>query len=192
MRQCRFCGRWFKNQQSVRSHLKWCNDYREGNLRTDGPPFEKSGFQRNFFSSLQSPDRPDTHQRVEEECIECGYREPRTTFGRCRNCGSRKYWPIYSGPPWLYCHHCGSPSHGNNPDYQCPCGGNKWWDEYWKKKLWYEVIGKECIVCHEFHSDTAVESCCEKESLGLPFLQIADQGPATRLLKDSILPRRKG
>jgi len=28
MQQCRFCGRWFKNKQGVRAHLRWCPKYR--------------------------------------------------------------------------------------------------------------------------------------------------------------------
>jgi len=29
MQKCNFCGRWFKNKQAVRAHLKYCQEYRE-------------------------------------------------------------------------------------------------------------------------------------------------------------------
>ena len=35
MRQCLYCTRWFKNKQSVRAHLKYCEKYHE-TLDEDG------------------------------------------------------------------------------------------------------------------------------------------------------------
>ena len=32
MRRCHFCGRWFKNKQAVRAHLKYCSEYQEARL----------------------------------------------------------------------------------------------------------------------------------------------------------------
>lgn len=28
MRRCNWCERWFRNKQSVRSHLKWCGNWK--------------------------------------------------------------------------------------------------------------------------------------------------------------------
>ena len=176
MRQCRFCGRWFKNKQAVMAHLRRCNDYQEGNLRTEGPPFEKSGYQRTPYPLVQglNPPDPDANPIVEHECAECGFPEQSERTGLCRNCGSRIFRRICSGPPWYYCRHCSEPARGNNPDSQCPCGGRKSWSKYTRRKLWHQVIGKECLACGRFHSDTAPKRCW---SCGEPNLLEHYSGP---------------
>lgn len=33
MRKCVYCGRWFKNKQAVRAHLRHCEEYRIAQLK---------------------------------------------------------------------------------------------------------------------------------------------------------------
>lgn len=176
MRQCRFCSRWFKNRQAVRAHLRWCGDYQEGNLRTEGPPFKKSGYQRTPYTFLQSlpPPESDANPIIGCECVECGFLERSSRTGLCRNCGNRIFRDIYSGPPWHYCRHCGEPARGNNPNSQCPCGGTKSWDIYLRRKLWYQEIGQECLACGRFHASSTSGRCW---SCGEPGLLEHYSGP---------------
>lgn len=38
MRRCHFCSRWFRSKQSVRAHLRWCEDYKDAQAVVMLPP----------------------------------------------------------------------------------------------------------------------------------------------------------
>ena len=77
MQACGFCGKWFKNKQSVRSHLEFCKDYnklKEQGLAGPRPtekPFEGTNERACYY-----------------RCDFCGY-EQRTDFEVCPECGAR-------------------------------------------------------------------------------------------------------
>jgi len=54
---CRFCGRWFRNQQCTRAHLQWCRAYQQ---RAPQAPRAPDPFPPDALSPLTGPWVPET------------------------------------------------------------------------------------------------------------------------------------
>ena len=63
MQQCYYCGRWFRNLQALRQHLRWCKER----------------------AVESNSNEEDVIGRLVYQCVTCGYRTRNAE--RCPVCG---------------------------------------------------------------------------------------------------------
>ena len=88
MRQCVFCGRWFKNKQAVRAHLKMCPGYFDVRIERKRNRVNDDDFTHDelFESSKTSNKRRPKRILEVWACKHCGYKS--LDGGICPECGN--------------------------------------------------------------------------------------------------------